>query len=328
MNKWPIVGLVGSAVIGFLILTATVSRDEATSNVASWLGWLFLLGFLLLVIPMIIASIRLYRRLMTRLDQTVPAAPPADHWAHRKRLEISVLANVSAGRQPTESPIDKDPEDSRLRELKDAIDAGELDAQNNEYRANAFSTVTLADFELYVAATNKPYWIEVLHRWQAVQNPAPGKPSDELKEKRIPLLKFLEIARSHGWNVLEPSGYEGYDLIHGISEGAGLGDIALLGKIVDTQLPSFTPTGRLKRIPVEFWSNHEIDPMTCFELKNPGVVVRLKSDNLETQTKHDGGTFIALGNYADLHIETDGLMEWLKTDAESSRGHHQRTYGD
>jgi hypothetical protein len=36
------------------------------------------------------------------------------------------------------------------------------------------SVVTLAAFRMYVAATNKPYWVEVLHRWEARQGRSPA----------------------------------------------------------------------------------------------------------------------------------------------------------
>ena len=321
-------GLVGSAVIGFLILTATVSRDVATSNVASWSGPLFLLGLLLLVVPMIIASIRLYRRLMNRLAQTVPAAPPADAWAHRKRLEISVIANVSAGREPNARPIVGDPENSRLRELKDAISDGELDAELNGRRANVRSTVTLQGFTIYVAATNKPHWIELLYRWQKVQAPLESELSNELKEKRIPLLRFLEIAKQHGWDMLSPGGYEAFDLIHGITEAAGLGDLVMLGKKLDRQLPAFTATGRLQVIPNKLWQTHVIEPQSCLIFTNPGNVVGFEDENLKTHTRCEQGNPLAFQDYADLHLQTEGLLDWLDNDAKHYRGHTQKAYGD
>lgn len=92
---------------------------------------------------------------------------PNDHWTERRQLEISILANVSAGLDPYHSPIDSDPALSRLRELKDAILTNEIDASLNGEHPNVMSTITLREFELYVSATNKPYWVEVLHRWQS-----------------------------------------------------------------------------------------------------------------------------------------------------------------
>ena len=109
--------------------------------------------------------------------------------------------------------------------------------------------------------------------------------------------------------MLEPGGYEGFDLIHGITEAAGLGDITLLGKIVDKVLPSYTATGRLNRIPASYWIDHEIDPMTCFNFSNNGLVLGLGGENQKTQTQHDGGHPISSTEYADLHLETDGLMD-------------------
>jgi len=206
MKRWGVISTVGGSIGAILILAASVPLDEATGNLASWLkplgqepakSILFWIGVGVIVIALILPIPALLARIDKRIGQTIPAdTTPADHWAHRKRLEISVIANVSAGREPNARPIVGEPENSRLRELKDAIADGEIDAELNGRRANVRSTVTLHDFTIYVAATNKPHWVELLHRWQKVQTPAPDEPSDELKEKRIPLLKFLEIARN------------------------------------------------------------------------------------------------------------------------------------
>ena len=328
MKTGTIISLVVSAVIGLLAVAATVPFDEATSNVASWSEPLFWLGLVLIAVPTIIASRAVYKRLMKRLAQTVPATPPADHWAERKRLEISVIANLSAHREPNASPIAGEPENSRLRELKDAIEAGQFDAEINGPKPNVMSTVTFADFEMYVAATNKPYWVEVLHCWQLVQNPPAGKLAEALKAKRIPLLTFLDLVREADWQVLDPQGYGGFDLIHGLSEAAGLGDISLLGKPIDRQMPSFIKSEKLQRIPPVAWTNQEIDTLSCFKFKNPGYVIGLRDDNAETATKVDPGNRLAYQGYADLHIETEGLLDWLENDAEAYRGHYARTYGD
>lgn len=328
MKTGTIISLVISAVIGFLILAATVPLDKATSNFASWSGPLIWVGLALIAVPIIIASTVLYKRVTKRLAQSVPAAPPADHWANRMRLEISVIANVSAGREPTESPIDKDPANSRLRELKDAIDTGSLEAEKNGSRPNVNSTVTLEDFEKFVSQANKQYWVEVVRRWQGGQAPSGDELKEELKEKRIPLLRFLEIAGRHGWPILDPGGYGGFDLIHGISESAGLGDLVLLGKKIDPQLPGMTDATRRERLPAELWQSHEINAITCFIFTNPGLVVGLVRRNKETQTKCDRGNAPALPNYKDLYLETAGLMKWLKNDADQYRGFFQETYGD
>lgn len=340
--KWLswILGVFGA----LLVLAASVPFEDLTQNLTSYIEPLgldhlfayladektqsavFRFGILLLSI-VLGAQVGRFAFRAKRQEDSDPAEK-SDHWAERQRLEISVLANVSAGREPTASPIDKDPENSRVRELNDAIDAGHLVAEINGERPNVMSTVTLNEFTLYVAATNKPYWVEVLHRWQLVQNPAPDSSNYELKEKRIPLLKFLEIARKHGWDVLQADGYEGYDLLHGINEAAGLGDLVVLGKIINQRMPGLTNTFTLQRIPAETWRTLEIDALSCFKLMSPGIVVGLADDNAKTQTKFITITAMGHQDYANLHLETKGLMDWLKNDAETYRGHTLKAYGE
>lgn len=110
-----------------------------------------------------------------------PESERTDHWTERKQIEIYVLANASSGIDPVALPVDKDPQLTRLRALKDAITRDELDATINGERPNAMSTVSLHSFEKYVAATHKQYWNEVLHRWQATQNPTKATPVPDWK---------------------------------------------------------------------------------------------------------------------------------------------------
>ena len=154
MKRWGVISTIGGGIGAILILAVSVPLDEATGNLASWLkplgqepakSILFWIGIVVIVIALILPIRTLLGRIDKRIDQTRPVdATPVDHWAERMRLEISVIANVSANREPTASPIDKDPENSRLRELKDAIDAGELDAEINGEKASVWSKVTAA----------------------------------------------------------------------------------------------------------------------------------------------------------------------------------------
>ena len=340
MKRWAVATTISGGIGALFMLAAQVSYDEAAGNLASYqkllakMGQepassiLFWVGMGVLVTTLLITTWKLFSRIDKRKGQTAPAAPPADHWANRMRLEISVLANLSAHREPNASPISGEPENSRLRELKDAIDAGDLEAELNGPKPNVMSTVTLKDFEQCIAATNKPYWIEVLNRWQLVQKPPAGELAAAFKRKRIPLLEFIEIANESGWDTLGPDAYEGLDLIHGISEAAGLGDLVILGKQMNRNMPNYTMAGRQRVIPTEFWQQRRIEPLSCFSLDVDGEISGLAAKNETTHTTSDHGDSPATINYSDLHIETDGLLDWLKNDADACRGHHSKAYGD
>lgn len=45
-------------------------------------------------------------------------------------------------------------------------------------------------------------------------------------------------------------------------------------------------------------------------------------------TKCDAGNAAVVPGYADLHVETDGLLDWLENDAQAYHGYHARTYDD
>jgi len=321
-----------TVLIGVLAIVTSNSLDEATGNIATFLqpfeSYLFWIGWAAVMGVMIYIAIKLMKRVGDTLDKHAPSeeAPPTDHWAERQRLEISVIANVSVGREPTDIPIDKDPENSRFRELKDAIDTDEMDSDLHGDCANFLSTVTLDEFTMYVAATNKPYWIEVLHRWQAAQ-PLSHQQGEKLK-RRIPLLEFLEIAKMHGWDVMEADGYEGFDLIHGITEAAGLGDLVILGKKINQHMPSLTLTARLQEIPSEFWRTHAINTPSCLSMTGAGMVIGLQKDNAHVQTECDQGIRQESQEYADLYLKSEGLIDWLENDAKLYRGHTEKAYGN
>jgi len=98
-----------------------------------------------------------------------------DHWAERKQVEISALANVSAGREPTDFPIANDPENARFRQLKDAVNTGELKAADlHGDRANVMTAITIDEFRKFANRAGKDYWKAVLARWGAKQPAANG----------------------------------------------------------------------------------------------------------------------------------------------------------
>lgn len=165
--RW-IIGLL-SVVGTALMFAATVAPEDATSRLTAWVQWLGLDalpvwlravgGVALLTMAALYWIVLKYRQSVAR----------SDHWAERNQLEISVIANVSAGRESTAMPIDSDPENSRLRELKDAIEQDLLIATLKDGNVDVWAKVNLGAFRDYVTASSKPYWIEVLRRWEARQ---------------------------------------------------------------------------------------------------------------------------------------------------------------
>jgi len=189
-----------------------------------------------------------FRRKSTTSQKTTPINN--DHWTERKQLEIYVLANVSVGRDSADTEIKKEPELSRLRELKDAITLGELDATINGERPNVRSTVSFQSFQQYVAATNKSYWVEILQRWQARQNYNNSSPDPEIPLKYLEypstgisialLVAVMESpwgkrcrGRSDGTEA-EKIGYAMGQALHFVQSAARNGDLEIRGQIPGT----------------------------------------------------------------------------------------------
>ena len=191
MNKKGVIFAIVGAIGGLFVLAASVPFDQATGNLLSWLkqlgqqpykSILFWLGLALILMAMIVYIRTLLARIERRIGQTALTRKAlADHWAERARLEISVIANVSAGREPTDFPIAKDPENTRFRQLKDAVNTGDLKAADlHGDRANAMTAVTIYEFRQFARRTGKDYWEEVLARWEAKQPSPSGSRSSSM----------------------------------------------------------------------------------------------------------------------------------------------------
>lgn len=235
-----------------------------------------------------------------------------DHWTERKQVEIYVLANASAHQEPTALPVDKDPQLTRLREMKDAITLGELDATLNGERPNAMSTISLESFQQYVAATNKPYWVEILHRWQARQS----SPTS-----RISLLDLAREAEARGWKILDPNSLHVLDFFDGIRQLGVDGAAGIYGRPVHT-FEKLTRHEPLVRIPEDHWRTHHIDIISFFKWAN-SLQYGYAEDNFETRviglTRNHGNV-----SFADIHLDRAGALAWLQTDALEFRGRREQ----
>ena len=242
--KWAVVG-----VGGLIVAAAGLSPQDATSNLSAWVEFLGLedvpywlttdsadmYGVIigLTSVALAFASIRGWGKNTTvhltwpflrRLEKPILEGS-GEHWTERKQLEISILANVSAGLDPYHSPIDSDPALSRLRELKDAILTNELDATINGEKPNVWSTVTLRDFDLYVA-TNKTHWNEILQRWRKRQDANEPKPQPNWK-----ICKAMDYIAAQFGNENEESLDTKYlDPTRLLTAKARSGDIKVWGK--------------------------------------------------------------------------------------------------
>lgn len=192
-------------VVAILAIVTNATLDVSANNARTyldpirpylfWIVWAVIIGVLIL----------LTRRYMTRIDGMLDSGSPSgmqpsqDHWAERQRLEISVLANVSAGREATDFPIAKDPENARFRQLKDAVNTGELNAADlHGDRAGIMTAITIDEFRKFVKQSGRNYWVEVLERWDAKQPAVPHGQRDSVLSDPEPGLTMAAW-----WAVME-----------------------------------------------------------------------------------------------------------------------------
>lgn len=244
----------------------------------------------------------------------------ADHWTERKEVEIYVLANASANVEPTATPVDRDPQLSRLRELKDAIARGELDARINGARPNAMSTVALSKFRQYVAATNKPYWIEVLHRWEARQALEPtGQVNLSQQNFRMSLRELHVLAIERGWKLADSVSLEVLGFHKGLRQAGCDGEIRFWGRKQHT-FESLTRNEPLLEIDKNYWVENWLDQTALIKHDNQGNVLGLKEDNFVTGTLNLSGA----NRIADIFVERDQAVRWLETGALAFKDKGQR----
>lgn len=270
------------------------------------------------------AMVIIFERLAARRHRIRSTAPQKtgepernDHWTERKQLEIYVLANASGGVDPIALPVDKDPQLTRLRELKDAITRDELDATLNGERPNVMSTVTLQSFEQYVAATNKQYWQEVLHRWQARQRRESDNDSQVPISSRISLIDLAKEAEKRGWKMVDPNSLHVLDFFDAVRQLGVDGKITAYGRPAQT-FKDMARTEPLIPILPEQWRNHEIDVFTFFQWQN-GQQHDYVEDNFETNLKCLPETG-AIPRYFDIHLDRDDALIWLDSEAIHFRG--------
>jgi len=172
-------------------------------------------------------------------------------WTERKQVEIYVLANASANLEtPTTSPTDQEPQLTRLRELRDAIENEELDAQLNLEKP-MWSTVTLRDFEQYVAATSKFYWQEVLHRWQARQDHSHPAATPDWKIGQA--MDYVAEQLGYGGEEDIDKKYQNPAML--LTSKAASGDVELWGKRMVGPLKAESVRRKIEK---EDWKNREL----------------------------------------------------------------------
>jgi len=234
-----------------------------------------------------------------------------DHWTERKQVEIYVLANASAHQEPTALPVDKDPQLTRLREMKDAIKLGELDAALNGERPNAMSTISLESFQQYVSATNKPYWVEVLQRWQKRQS---------FLTSRISLLDLAKEAEARDWKILDPTSSHVVDFFDAIRQLGVDGSVGIYGRPVHSFV-DLTHDEPLIRISQDHWHSHRIDVFSFFKWRH-SEQYDYAEDNFQTRVR---GLTAAHGeSFADIHLDRTAALAWLQTDALAFRGRREK----
>jgi hypothetical protein len=98
------------------------------------------------------------------------AATP-DTWAERETLEIYVIAYLSVGK-PSRIPINKEPELSRHRFLKDAIRDGYLQpSDTNEPGLNVMTTVRRESLRKFAKDRDVPWLKDFIAKWDQLNPP-------------------------------------------------------------------------------------------------------------------------------------------------------------
>lgn len=173
--SWAGIGLVVLWAVFSIIVTllgiGTIPEDvQRTMGLAErFLHWLFqtpwwvptLLALLLAVVVILLSGWG-NERGHTSLPDSINNLD-SDDWADSERVEIYVLANVAAGREPFSLKLHGGTALARLRELKTAIDSQEMPALLRSERANIHTAVSLSDFGIW--ASDKSHWFDVVKTW-------------------------------------------------------------------------------------------------------------------------------------------------------------------
>jgi hypothetical protein len=135
------------------------------------------------------------------LDASLRSA--RDTWGERDRLEIYVIANLSVGRTPHDMPIDRDPQLTRLRLLKDAIRDGQLLATLEGEKPNAWATVTPGELRKFAEKKRHSDLLAVVERWTALHKGDEDKPSIQEVRLRLAALRTAGVQLRNGGRNLE-----------------------------------------------------------------------------------------------------------------------------
>ncbi len=119
------------------------------------------------------------------------------------RREIYVIANLSVGRTPHDLPIDRDPQLTRLRLLKDAIQDGQLLATLEGEKPNAWATVTPGELRKFAEKKRHSDLLAVVERWTALHKGDEDKPSIQEVRLQLAALRTAGVQLRNGGRNLE-----------------------------------------------------------------------------------------------------------------------------
>lgn len=139
------------------------------------------------------------------------------------------------------------------------------------------------------------------------------EPKVQTTGKHITLTDFITEASKCGWDITGQTNSYILDLIYGLRQAAGEGEIALRGRI-DRNGEGILSLYEIKtEIPKSHWQDYEIDWWR-------------NTDNwkIGTLNKHIGWHMCKVGRYLDLELEKRQAMRWLKTKSIAYRGWHDQ----
>lgn len=127
---------------------------------------------------------------------------------------------------------------------------------------------------------------------------------------RIPLLEFIELAENDGWDISGRDNLQILDLLDGLNQAGGDGDIRFWGRLNRNQFDSLARAERLIPIDVKHWVDFQIEPSAAIT----------GSENFKTLTYDPRQTANRTAGYIDLHLEREAAKTWLRLKAKSFQG--------
>lgn len=138
-------------------------------------------------------------------------------------------------------------------------------------------------------------------------------PAAAAPEPRTPILEIFGLAESvYDWDFTSNSSLEILDFIYGLRQAGADGAITFWGKTNRNSYENLTRDELLIRIPKDHWVDYELDFSRA----------RAEGDNFYFWTLNKRALRdIKVGGFADVHVDRDAAVQWLRDTANRYKGH-------